>query len=89
MKNPFSSFTKKIIKLFAKKKEPPEGDLIVLDLKKDTKITMEEAKKNDRLFYPIQTTLSDPDGDHKYLCLYIRLFILYEEFQYIIYIYET
>tara|TARA_Y100001970_G_C14174153_1_gene825956 strand:+ start:334 stop:1245 length:912 start_codon:yes stop_codon:yes gene_type:complete len=87
MKNPFSSFTKKIIKLFAKKKEPPEADMIVLDLKKDTKITMEEAKKNDRLFYPIQTTLSDPGGDQKYLCLYTitiypRPFIeyfLYEE----------
>jgi len=58
--------------MIAQKKAPIASpkDMIVLDLKNDVKITVDNAKKKDRLFYPKKTTLSEPTSDTQYVCIY-------------------
>ena len=89
MKNPFSSYTKKIIKLLAEKKEPRVDDdtTEVALLDGDEISTVREAKSNNRLFYPIDLDLSEPESEIKYFCIYAITrdpepfieYLLYEE----------
>ena len=89
MKNPFSSYTKKTIKLLAEKKEPMVDDATteVTLLDGDEVSTVKDAKSNNRLFYPIDLDLSEPRGKVKYFCIYAITrdpepfieYLLYEE----------